>query len=543
MAAPDAGEEGPKSDKGSDPTYTPTLWPLENVLATSQRCEVCNEKISLQQAPLLDAAAPPTGLIRHETALAARARSSAADVALSVDELRYGRPLEVSSSLAQLLGLPPGQIDQLRAEGEAAIIAEFEAEDENPTAWTAEEMGVYAWSELDWCLYLSASKVETAAKLADDDERARAERSAILREVAKDGGLIDAGHKDTTIEYWLKRPEMAAACLTRGQVLALRLITSPVAAKINRALRNGCDASRPHPYPATTILLCDGLSKLWSAQLEQRLVASKAVAAAAAAARDAKVGGDEEAIAAAESASKQATADSELLKIGTLWQGVCGLSADVFKERGGTEVGFLCSCSSREAAQAQAVQQLQTAAAQAAAHSRASDEDGSAQDAQSTEASGEKVGVEGGAEGIDNAGSADDVEKDEGAPSAPVSPANALGGPDAAASADASGRLAMAVEERPVLLLKIEASLNLASAVNLSFCSPISGDIFCLPPGAYFEQRKAAVESIPFGRQGELLEVKVVDVVLHLPPSIAKQAANLADARVEGKVAREKAQL
>ena len=77
-------------------------------------------------------------------------------------------------------------------------------------------------------------------------------------------------------------------------------------------------------------------------------------------------------------------------------------------------------------------------------------------------------------------------------------------------------------QESPVLLLKIEASPNLASAVNLSFLSPTSGDIFCLPPGAYFEQRKAAVESIPFGSPGEQLEVKIVDVVLHLPPLIAK---------------------
>ena len=93
-----------------------------------------------------------------------------------------------------------------------------------------------------------------------------------------------------------------------------------------------------------------------------------------------------------------------------------------------------------------------------------------------------------------------------------------------------------------MLLLKIEASLNLASPVNLSFLSPTSSDIFCLPPGAYFEQRKAAIESIPFGSQGEQLEVKIVDVVMHLPPAMAKQAASLADARVEGKNARERAQ-
>ena len=93
-----------------------------------------------------------------------------------------------------------------------------------------------------------------------------------------------------------------------------------------------------------------------------------------------------------------------------------------------------------------------------------------------------------------------------------------------------------------MLLLRIDPSLNLASAVNLSSLSPTSADVYCLPPGAYLEQRKVAVEAVPVGDQGEPLEVKVVNVVLHLPPLLAKHAAVLADARAEGKAAREKAQ-
>ena len=617
----------------ADASYRATQWPLESVLATSQRCEACNEKVALSQAPLLEESAPPTSLLAHEAILAARARSSAADVVFSVDELRYGRPLEVVSSLAKLLGLPPERIDQLRAEGEAAIIAEFEEEAERPSAWTKEEMGVYAWSELDWCLYLSASKAETVAKLVDDDERARAERSAVLLQQAKADGLIDAEHKDMTIEFWLKRPQIATAGLTRAHVLALRLIASPVAAKINRALRNGCDASKPHPYPATLIWLYEGLLKLWSAQLEARVAASKAAAVATEELRVAKLAGDGEAIAAAEGASKQATADSELVMIGTLWQGVCGLSADAFKERGGTEVGFHRSCSSRDAAQAHAVQQLQSLLSaqarsgarseselkatfacfdtdgsgsidldelqqalgrfgkavskeevekivravdqnsdgeidfeefkaifklinaspapapepepEAAAHSKANgSEDGSAETAG---ASGDEGGTEGYTEVAQIADGAEDQKKDEVVPLALPSPVDiltdVLGGSDVAAASYARLKATTtATEERPVLLLKIEASLNLASPVNLSFLSPTSSDIFCLPPGAYFEQRKAAIESIPFGSQGEQLEVKIVDVVMHLPPAMAKQAASLADARVEGKNARERAQ-
>lgn len=525
------------------------------MLATSQRCESCNEKVSLHQAPLLDddEASAPTSLIARESTLAARARSSAADPIFSVDELRYGRPLEVSSSLAQLLGLRPDEVEQLRAEGESAILAEFEAEAGAPSAWRREEMGEHGWSELEWCLYLSASKAEASGKAADDEEKARAERSASLRQQARETGAIDAGRKDCTIDYFLKRPEMVAAGLTRGQVLALRLIASPVAAKINRALRNGCDAGRPHPYPATVISLCDGLLRLWSGQLEQRLAASKAAAAAAERGRVARLGGDEEAIAAADGAAKQAAADSEALKIGALWQGVCGLSSDVLKERGGTEVGFHFSCSGREAAQAQAVQQLRALqASQAAAPPEATGGSGDEQAGRGKEQGGESAGEgagdkapggEDGDGGGSGEGPADGLEHVGGAPPPPTaaeeSPAQA-----AASSPDGPAQAASAVDtgERPMLLLRIDPSLNLASAVNLSSLSPTSADVYCLPPGAYLEQRKVAVEAVPVGDQGEPLEVKVVNVVLHLPPLLAKHAAVLADARAEGKAAREKAQ-
>jgi hypothetical protein len=147
----------------------------------------------------------------------------------------------------------------------------------------------------------------------------------------------------------------------------LRLLASPVAAKINRALHNGCDASRPHPYPTTTILLFEGLSKLSHAQLEQRRLASQAAATAAEEARVLRKGADEEAIVAADAAAQRAAEAVEKLRIGTLWQGVCGLNGQQFKQRGGTAVGFLRLSSSREVAQAQATEHLKVEATAAAA--------------------------------------------------------------------------------------------------------------------------------------------------------------------------------
>ena len=94
------------------------------------------------------------------------------------------------------------------------------------------------------------------------------------------------------------------------------------------------------------------------------------------------------------------------------------------------------------------------------------------------------------------------------------------------------------VFEMPVLLLRIERSQLAAQLepVNISYLSPIAGSELCLPPGAYLEQRKEATESIFLGE--DIVDVKVLDVMLHLPPFLAKQAAAIADARAEGKAPR-----
>lgn len=103
----------------------------------------------------------------------------------------------------------------------------------------------------------------------------------------------------------------------------------------------------------------------------------------------------------------------------------------------------------------------------------------------------------------------------------------------------AKGFLATALSahvfEIPVLLLRIEPSQLAAQLepVNISYLSPIASSELCLPPGAYLEQRKEATESILLGE--DIVDVKVLDVMLHLPPFLAKQAAAIADARAEGK--------
>jgi len=446
-----------------------TLWTLEAVIAASQKCEVCGDKVSLQTAKLLEEPSPPTSLILPDRAV--RARSSVADTLYCLDEMRYGTPLEALSSLEQLLGLASvDNVDNLRVSGERAILDEFEAEAGRASAWSDVEKGEYGWSELDWCVYLSAGsfKADALPTSAEGSAMARAERAVALHEEACTKGLIDVGRDDPTLEWFLKHNEVAHADLSKGHLLALRLITSPVAAKINCALHNGCDVSRPHPYPATCILAFDGLSKLWSTQLGMRHSASKAAIAAAELAHAARLGGEEETIATSDAAYKKAAAASEALKIGALWQASCRVNSEAFKVRGGTAMGFSHFSDNREA-QGMANMQRLFHADQVTAHS------------------------------------------------------SGLG---------ATATLGETANE--LIIYHIEGS-HLAP-VNLSFLSPLSTAAFCLPPGTYFEQRKESTEWLQVGEaQSDQIKCKIVELTLHLPPFIAKQAALAEQTRAVGK--------
>ena len=80
------------------------------------------------------------------------------------------------------------------------------------------------------------------------------ERYPKLKFQAKKRGLDDE-HKETTLDFFVGRPMAVAAGLTKAHILALRLFASPVALTINRHLHDGCGPRRPHPYPATVLLL------------------------------------------------------------------------------------------------------------------------------------------------------------------------------------------------------------------------------------------------------------------------------------------------
>ena len=66
------------------------------------------------------------------------------------------------------------------------------------------------------------------------------------------GGAGSATFGDgVTLDALMQHPSTVTAHLERYHVLALRLATSSVFSRLTGPFFVGCDASRPHPYPAT----------------------------------------------------------------------------------------------------------------------------------------------------------------------------------------------------------------------------------------------------------------------------------------------------
>jgi len=76
--------------------------------------------------------------------------------------------------------------------------------------------------------------------------------------------VLDAGHEGMTLTDFVESPTARAAELSAAQVLALRLYSSSVYRTINCALRDGCSAARPHPFPALVAHLAEAIKQLRS---------------------------------------------------------------------------------------------------------------------------------------------------------------------------------------------------------------------------------------------------------------------------------------
>lgn len=133
------------------------------------------------------------------------------------------------------------------------------------------------------------------------------------------------------------------AQLNRGHILALRIYTSPVSRFINKQLHDGCSLERPHPYPATVIMLVDAFKRLSKAQSDIRRAAVQRAKQLAEASRKAKDDPDADDLEKVNIAQKavEAAAASEALHCSVFWRGVHSLTIEEFAERSAIETSFM----------------------------------------------------------------------------------------------------------------------------------------------------------------------------------------------------------
>jgi len=271
------------------------------------------------------------------------------------DKLRFGQPMEVNFGLHALLGITEEDVRELSADGEGSLIDEAVRHDQEAAeAGATPQVDAYGLTDLEWVRYVCGQSVETRcheeasktwqpdlANVADEEvEEALNKRESELREKAKAAG-IDAGRDSVELNHFYKLDICRKAGLSHGHVAALRLYTSPIGAKMNMAIHDHCDPTRPHPYPALVILLSEAIGKLRVAQAEVRNAAKSKAASLQAVYKKAKEGDDADAVTAALAEYKAAEAASKALECPSFWRGVHGLGQSEFRQRGGSELSFM----------------------------------------------------------------------------------------------------------------------------------------------------------------------------------------------------------
>jgi len=358
-----------------------TQHPIKMLMKQEVVCAQTGEVLALHDADL------------EETRVIGRASSSSHLVEpvpkrpswkFCAGRIRLGRPLEDQIGLFKLLGLASQEdSDALKEKGEEAIA--FEVLEHYNSFASLEEMKAnrdnYGWSDYDWLRYFQDKPPE--------DEPAKLKAYDKLMIVAKEnkfdyertGGRADV-FKESSLDYFAADKMAERAGLNRAHILSLRLYSSSVARTINSKLHDGCSLDRPHPYPATVLILVDALQKLCAAQLTQRTAAAQKAKQLTEAARKAKDDPDADDTDKANAIRRaaEATAANEALQCSVYWRGISGLTADSFTDRGGIEVSFMSMSKERAVATTDALgaysyESERKASLQAAAEAEAEEED------------------------------------------------------------------------------------------------------------------------------------------------------------------------
>ena len=159
--------------------------------------------------------------------------------------VRLGEPIEKSQRLIKVLGLTDRKrLKELRAEGEEGLVSEL-------LAFNSKEKDQYGWTDSDWLHYF---RDKAAGRVA----------------LPAGAGALDERHAGKTLSDFVKDPIAVGAGLDKAMVLALRLYSSPVHVTVNKYLRLGCSAERPHPYPALVVTLVEAFAQLRQASAAEK---------------------------------------------------------------------------------------------------------------------------------------------------------------------------------------------------------------------------------------------------------------------------------
>ena len=197
-------------------TVEQTFFDLSILVKKSMACEKCSETLDLHATTLdnrVEGLAYSLNMLIEPTLLEPEYKFTSS-------RLRLGRPLEAFYSLAKVLGLADAEeVERLRSLGEQAINSEITLRF-NDCQMTDAMRDEHQWSDLDWLHYLQGLPNDADHPCGTSHKKVKGDYAALAKQAKANG--VDAGHKETTLDWFAGSPIAVSAGLHRGHILALR---------------------------------------------------------------------------------------------------------------------------------------------------------------------------------------------------------------------------------------------------------------------------------------------------------------------------------
>lgn len=167
--------------------------------------------------------------------------------------LQFRQHADNIRNINSILGITAEQKIAFKNEGIKAITEEWqEAYTESTMNWSSSSKPLVTAAMIEKVNYVLNEAAEDCCVTGNDGKDAQQ----------------DKGHSNWFLQDFCAQPQAISAELTQYEVAALRVYTTCCFKAINIPLREGCGDARPHPLPATTVFLYEGLKKLRITHLE-----------------------------------------------------------------------------------------------------------------------------------------------------------------------------------------------------------------------------------------------------------------------------------